>query len=174
MAKAKKITSIEHLDTLAKRLRARLKRTMNALDKLEKQKVRLLKAAKTPMVKTVAFEPMFDDAVPVSPPAYPTVDSETTLGTLPPVSVADEADRITMARAGLAGSHDDLGIPAFLRRQGRTDADVAAAEAIKAEQAAVSKAKAAGRIAKMKAKKSGETRKMPLTGKAALDLINNG
>ena len=172
MARAKKITSIEHLDTLAKRLRARLKRTMNALDKLEKQKARLLKAAKAPMVKTVAFEPMFEDAVPVSPPAYPTVDSETTLGALPPLSVADEADRITMARAGLAGSHDDLGIPAFLRRQSKADADVAAE--IKAEQAAVSKAKAAGRIAKMKAKKSGETRKMPLTGKAALALINEG
>jgi len=165
MARAKKITSIEHLDTLAKRLRARLKRTMNALDKLEKQKARLLKAAKAPTVKTVTFEPMFEDAVPVSPPAYPTVDSETTLGALPPVNIA---------RAGLAGSHDDLGIPDFLRRQGRTDADVAAAEAIKVEQAAVAKAKASGRIAKMKAKKSGETRKMPLTGKAALALINEG
>ena len=81
---------------------------------------------------------------------------------------------VNIARAGLAGSHDDLGIPDFLRRQGRTDADVAAAEAIKVEQAAVAKAKASGRIAKMKAKKSGETRKMPLTGKAALALINEG
>ena len=162
----KKITSIEHLDALAKRLRTRLKRTMTALDRLEKQKARLLKAAKTPTVKTVAFEPMFDDAVPVSPPAYPTVDSETTLGALPPVTIADEA----MARAGLAGSHDDLGIPAFLQRK-KLDP---VAEQIMAEQEATKKAKAVGRIAKMKAKKSGETRKMPLTGKAALDLINNG
>jgi predicted nucleic acid-binding Zn-ribbon protein len=168
MARAKKITSIEHLDTLAKRLRARLKRTMTALDKLEKQKARLLKAAKAPTVKTVTFEPMFEDAVPVSPPAYPTVDSETTLGTLPPV---------TVARAGPAGSHDDLGIPEFLRRGQAAQAavdDAIAAEKIRAEQAATKKAKAQGRIATMKAKKSGETRKMPLTGKAALDLINNG
>jgi hypothetical protein len=131
---------------------------MTALDKLEKQKARLLKAAKAPTVKVVTFEPMFEGAVPVSVPAYPTVDSETTLGTLPPVNVA----------------RDDLGIPDFLRRQGRTDADIAAADAIKAEQAAVAKAKAAGRFAKIKAKKSGETRKMPLTGKAALALINEG
>jgi len=171
MARAKKITSIEHLDSLAKRLRTRLKRTMTALDKLEKQKARLLKAAKAPTVKTVTFEPMFDDAVPVSVPAYPTVDSETTLGALPPVNIA---------RGGLAGSHDDLGIPDFLKRSnelerlGQKLADQSVADRIKAEQAATKKAKAAGRIAKMKAKKSGETRKMPLTGKAALALINEG
>lgn len=34
--------------------------------------------------------------------------------------------------------------------------------------------KAAGRIAKMKAKKAGDTTKMPLSGKAALDMIDNG
>lgn len=167
-----KKTTLDRVEVLIKRNETRLKRTMTALDKLKKQRARLLKTA---TVKTVVFEPHIEVieptpvhrvariAVPVSVPAYPTVDSETTLGTLPPVNVA---------RAGLAGSHDDLGIPDFLRRQ--TDADVAAANAIKAEQAAVAKAKAQGRIAKMKAKKSGETRKMPLTGKAALALINEG
>jgi hypothetical protein len=160
MARAKKITSIEHLDTLAKRLRTRLKRTMNALDKLEKQRARLLK----PTMKTVVFEPSIE----VLPPE-PKVVHHPRIEVIEPTH---EADRIAMARGGLAGSHDDLGIPAFLRRQSKADADVAAE--IKAEQAAVSKAKAAGRIAKMKAKKSGETRKMPLTGKAALALINEG
>jgi hypothetical protein len=67
------------------------------------------------------------------------------------------------------GDGSNLDIPDFLRRQSSPEA-----EQIKAEQAAVKKAKAAGRIAKMKAKKSGETRKMPVSGKAALDLIRNG
>jgi hypothetical protein len=156
---AKKPT-LDRVEILIARNETRLKRTMTALDKLKKQRARLLKTA----VKTVAFEPdnlagfhpeqskaerVKRGAVPVSVPAHPT-------GTLPPVNVA----------------RDDLGIPDFLRRQ--TDADVAAAEAIKAEQAATKKAKAQGRIATMKAKKSGETRKMPLTGKAALALINEG
>jgi hypothetical protein len=48
------------------------------------------------------------------------------------------------------------------------------ADQIREEQATTKKAKAQGRIAKMKAKKSGDTRKMPLSGKAALDLIRNG
>jgi hypothetical protein len=64
---------------------------------------------------------------------------------------------------------DDLGIPSFLRRN--PDPVV---EAIKAEQAETKKLKAKGRIEKMKAKKRGDLKKMPLSGKAALDLINNG
>jgi hypothetical protein len=62
---------------------------------------------------------------------------------------------------------DDLGIPDFLRRS-KPDP---VAEQIKQEQAETKKIKAAGRIAKMKAKKSGETKKMPLTGKAAIAAI---
>jgi hypothetical protein len=58
-----------------------------------------------------------------------------------------------------------------LRRQPKLDP---VAEQIAAEQAETKKKKAQGRIAKMKAKKSGETRKMPLTGKAALEAIRNG
>jgi hypothetical protein len=64
----------------------------------------------------------------------------------------------------------DTGIPTFLQRK---KLDSVAAEIV-AEQAETKKKKAQGRIAKMKAKKSGETRKMPLTGKAALDAIRNG
>lgn len=62
----------------------------------------------------------------------------------------------------------DTGIPAFLQRK----LDPVAAE-IKQEQEATKKKKAAGRIAKMKAKQSGETRRMPLTGRAALEAIRN-
>jgi hypothetical protein len=50
-------------------------------------------------------------------------------------------------------------------------ADEAAKAQIIAEQEGAKKQKAAARIAKMKAKQSGEASKMPLTGKAALAAI---
>jgi hypothetical protein len=61
----------------------------------------------------------------------------------------------------------DTSIPPFLQRN-KVDP---VADQIRQEQADLKKKKAAGRIAKMKAKQSGETRKMPLTGKAALAAI---
>jgi hypothetical protein len=64
----------------------------------------------------------------------------------------------------------DTAIPDFLKA-GQGDP---VAEQIRAEQAEIKRRKSAGRIAKMKAKQSGETRKMPLTGRAALDAIRNG
>ena len=66
-------------------------------------------------------------------------------------------------------------IPAFLRREPKpikTDADRRAE--IEAENAARKTAKARGRIAKLKAKQAGETRKMPLTGRDALKRIREG
>lgn len=63
----------------------------------------------------------------------------------------------------------DTSIPAFLQRK-KPDP---VAEQIAAEQKDLKRRKAQGRIATMKAKKSGETRKMPLTGKAALAAIRN-
>ena len=47
------------------------------------------------------------------------------------------------------------------------------AEQIKAEQEATKKQKARGRIEKMKAKQRGDLKKMPLSGKAALEHIRN-
>lgn len=61
----------------------------------------------------------------------------------------------------------DTGIPTFLQRK-KLDP---VAEQIKAEQEATKKAKARGRIERMKAKRSGDLKKMPLTGKAALAAI---
>lgn len=61
---------------------------------------------------------------------------------------------------------DRLEIPGFLRRQ----PDPATAQLV-AEQEETKRLKARGRIATLKAKKSGETRRMPLTGKAALAAI---
>jgi hypothetical protein len=63
---------------------------------------------------------------------------------------------------------DDLAIPSFLQRK---KLDPVAAE-IKAEQEATKKAKAKGRIEKMKAKQRGDLKKMPLSGKAALAAIH--
>ena len=66
----------------------------------------------------------------------------------------------------IAAPEIDTSIPAFLRRKPDP-----VAEQIAAEQKDLKRRKAQGRIATMKAKKSGETRKMPLTGKAALAAI---
>jgi hypothetical protein len=60
----------------------------------------------------------------------------------------------------------ELPIPDFLQR------DRKVAEELKAEIDEQKKLKARGRIAKMKAKQAGDTRKMPLQGKAALAFIN--
>jgi hypothetical protein len=67
----------------------------------------------------------------------------------------------------------DLSVPDFLRR---TPADAkakddAARAAIAAEQTERKRAKASGRIAKLKAKQGGDLDRMPLTGKAALARI---
>jgi hypothetical protein len=127
---------------------------MNMIDKLEKQRKRL--------------------AVRVSVPAHPTVDSETTLGAVPPAKAVrhprlrlDPTEQELLdGLEKLAPKEIDTSIPSFLRRSPDP-----AAEAIRAEQAEARRLKATGRIAKLKAQKSGETRKMPLTGKAALAAI---
>lgn len=67
----------------------------------------------------------------------------------------------------------DTSIPAFLRRPIPSAADATAAAEIRAEQSAAKKAKAHGRAAKRAADKSGERRRMPLTGRAALDAIRD-
>lgn len=70
---------------------------------------------------------------------------------------------------------DQLEIPDFLRRAGNigkmTPADLAAMAAIDAEQKERKRTKSTNRIATMKAKQSGETRRMPLEGRAALAAI---
>lgn len=70
---------------------------------------------------------------------------------------------------------EDEPIPAFLKRAPapkKTDAELGAE--LKAAIEEKRKAKARGRIAKMKAKQAGDLKKMPLTGRAALEAIRNG
>ena len=157
---AKKKRDLDHVERLIAKNKTKLKLTMTNLAKLEKEAKRLARAkmiaalAAEPEVKFVADPPT--GSFIADPPHGPVT-------VVPPVK----------AHAAITPPPRDvdLDIPTFLRRSAK---DAAVADQIKAEQASVKKAKAAGRIAKMKAKKSGETRKMPLTGKAALDLINNG
>ena len=80
------------------------------------------------------------------------------------------------AKEKLADNGDvDLEIPDWLWRGERRKAKDAAARAeIEAEQAERKAVKTKARIAKLKATQSGETRRMPLTGRDALKRIREG
>ena len=146
----------EQIDKEITRWKAKLRRALNRLDDLDRMR-KIVNGTIKPRTKARPVT-MIAIAAPEKP--VPAVETDH----LPePAFVKLAADK-------------KEGIPDFLlRTQEEAEAkDAAAREAIKAELAERTKAKAAGRIAKMKAKQSGETRKMPLTGKAALDAIRNG
>jgi len=123
--------TIEHVEASLKRWRTRLNRAVTAINKLERQRKRLL--------------------------AAPTKAK-------PPIKSVPE-----LAAEMVGVKPDDLSIPGFLQRK-KLDP---VAEQIAAEQAETKKLKARGRIEKMKAKRSGDLKKMPLSGKAALAAIDN-
>jgi hypothetical protein len=104
-------------------------------------------------------------AAPAAPPA-----PETT----PPKPYEPGASMAAKIDDALHGD-DQLEIPDFLRRAGNigkmTPADLAAMATIEAEQNERKRVRSRNRIDTMKAKKSGETRRMPLEGKAALAAI---
>jgi hypothetical protein len=184
--------TLEQIDASLTRWKSRLRRAMTAIDKLEKQRKRLAKA--TAVRSRVDREGGWNaerailpeaTAVRVSVPAHPTVDSETTLGTVPPplakqMPFPQQGDGIGLTKPAPVTPADD-DIPAFLRRRSdggleatrQRSIDADAAERIKRDQAEAKRKKAQGRIATMRAKKSGETRKMPLTGRAALAAIRS-
>jgi hypothetical protein len=142
--------TVEQLDADIKRWQTKLKRAVNVIDKLQKQRARLMKAPKIEATKPKPVEKPEPLAV-------------TVLKSLAePVKPAPVAD--------------DLGIPEFLRRgqAAQNAVDEVIADQLRAEQEDVRKRKAQGRIEKMKAKKRGDLKKMPLSGKAALDAIRNG
>jgi hypothetical protein len=142
------LNKMEQNAAATKRWRTRLKRAMTMLDKLEKQRKRLERAVDLAIAPKGATKPQ------ARPPKAPSL-AETIMRQIaepqPAPSPAPPAD---------------LAIPSFLRREPDP-----VAEQLKAEQAETKRLKARGRIATMKAKQSGETRKMPLTGKAALAAI---
>jgi hypothetical protein len=158
--KAKALTveqQLEAIDAKRKRWVARLTRAVNAINKLDKQRKRIVKKGQ------VAVAPRPRGHVRISDP----------VGTFGPAireSIQDQNVLASIAPPKPEPVADDLGIPTFLQRK---KLDPVAAE-IKAEQEETKRKKAQGRIAKLKAKKSGATKAMPLTGKAALDAIRNG
>jgi len=157
--------TIETIDAALARWKPRLKRAVNAIDKLEKKRRRLVAKATV----SAALDPVLEQlgALTIRPKTERVIVFEG--APIDPVKIVDDpAVKAAKAsvEAALLDQSPDLGIPSFLRR-----APDPVAEEIKAEQAATKKAKAAGRIAKMKAKKAGDLKKMPLTGKAALAAI---
>jgi hypothetical protein len=159
---ARKTQTIEQLDASIKRWKTRLRRAVNTLGVLEKKRNRL--AAKATVAKHL--DPILEQlgALTIRPKAEKTVvfEPDSPPAFLKHVEAADAAD---------------AGIPDFLKRAREEVANEmidTAADILRKEIADTKKAKAAGRIAKMKAKKAGDLKKMPLTGKAALDAIRNG
>lgn len=89
----------------------------------------------------------------------------------PVVAPADVTD-IPVSELPIA---DDLEIPPFLQRVAASKArDQQAGAEIKTAQAEKKKLKSQVRIETMKAKQRGDLKKMPLTGRAALEAIRNG
>jgi hypothetical protein len=157
-------SKLEQNTAALKRWKARFSRAVTMLNKLERQRKRLESKAPKPIVPSVYAKVVIDDTVvkkskPEPKPKaemftpHPMVPAETRVGF---VEVKEKAEI-------------DTSIPSFLKRNPDP-----VAEQIKSEQAETKKLKAKGRIEKMKAKKRGDLKKMPLSGKAALDLIDNG
>lgn len=138
---AKRKQTIEQIETSLARWQTRLKRAMTAIERLQKQRKRMLAKKPKPLAVTLLKQMAAEGAAesaerPTAPPPPPTTQIDTS-------------------------------IPDFLRHS----KDTPEAEAIRAEQADRKRRKNAGRVATMKAKASGETKKMPLTGRAALAAI---
>ena len=159
---------LDHVEASIKRWNSRLRRSVTAIEKLEKRRKRLLHKAAEAAGRPKPVPAPKPAPAPEAAPAPALAASVTTLG--------DSLAFLEQQR--------DAGIPEFLRRgiaaQKAVDEvilsdvmkrDAEAAAAVAAEAAELKKRKTAGRIAKMKAKQSGETRKMPLSGKAALAAI---
>jgi hypothetical protein len=136
--------TVQELDTAIARWNTRLKRAVNTIDKLQKRRKRLVIKAERDLA--------------IAPPGATKPKPKPTPEPMPPHEPEPMPSPVDI----------DTTVPDFLRR------DKDAAEQIRQEQADKARRKATGRIARMKAKQSGETRKMPLTGRAALAAIRQG
>jgi len=156
----RKNETIAHLDASIARWKTRLKRSVTMIDKLEKRRKRLV--AKPPAIPASTLVAAVKGHIKRQTEKVVVFEPET---------VIDRGAELAAVRAP-----QGLDIPEFLRRgqAAQKAADAVVADQIREEQAATKKAKAQGRIAKMKAKKAGDLKKMPLSGKAALDHIDNG
>lgn len=152
------LDKLQRVETSLVRWHRRLSRAANAIKKLDAQRRRLLVKKAEPVKALPAPKP----AAIERPRGHALLSDPKTLGPAIRESIQDQK---LLSPPATAGSED---IPAFLRRSSPVDA---VAQAMLDEQADLKKRKARGRIAKLKATQSGETRKMPLTGKAALAAI---
>jgi hypothetical protein len=173
---AKRTKTIADLDAAEKRWKTRMKRAFTALDRIDQQRRRLAAKTGAPMPTT---KPVIAK---VAPQRHVTMIGIAGPAMLPaPAPEPEVADAVEIVKAV---ADDGFDIPGFLRRARGTPAEQAeaaqrktdreTADAIRAADAERKTAKARGRIATMKAKKAGDTKRMPLTGKAALDMIRNG
>jgi len=165
MAKRK---TVEEIDAAIARWQTKLKRAVNTIDRLRKQRLRADKATlrKTLEAQLKEAKPK-TESIPAST-LVAAVKSHIARGLAAPEKVMVTTEEWpAFEREKQKAAEIDTAIPDFLQR------DKKAAEEIKAGQAEISKRKAAGRIAKMKAKQRGDLKKMPLTGKAALAAIRD-
>jgi len=154
---AKKPRTFESIDADMAKQRTRMKRAIGAIYRLERERKNLARGAR-PRGHIALADPMGTIG-----PAIRESLADLRVTSTPPVTM--------IAVAAPA----DEGIPDFLdRRKAADKADAEAKAKIEADNAERKKAKALGRIATMKAKKSGDTKRMPLSGRAALDMIKNG
>jgi hypothetical protein len=174
---AKRTKTIADLEADEKRWKTRMKRAFTALDRIDGQKRRLLAKIGAPPPKT---KPMIAvqrhvTMIGIAAPDRPAPDPvpEPVIAPAAPAVAADDGFDIPGFLRRARGTPADQA-EAAQRKAEREDNDRKTADAIRAEQEATKKLKARGRIEKMKAKKAGDTKRMPLTGKAALDMIRNG
>lgn len=157
--------TLDQIERSLERLRSRLYRTVNKINKLEKAQKRLKQKQAEADFCHCAAEPKPHKPHRAQPRYEP--------ATLPQAiennrTIAETKSGMSVIQSAL----DDLTIPAALKRTNAKD------EAVKAEiltqQEAAKKIKTQARISKLKAAKAGDTKRMPLQGKAALAKIREG
>ena len=156
---------IEHNADAIRRWEGKVKRAINALARLTRERTRLQRLAAQQPATPPAKPGMLDQLV-AAATALPATAPPTPVETPAPAS-AWKPGELEAAVAVALGDHP-LDPPAFLRRSQK---DQAAIEAAKAERVERGKRKRQGQEATRKARRAGETRRMPLTGKAALAAI---
>ena len=165
------LDKLQRVEASLVRWHRRLSRAANAIKKLDAQRRRLLVKKMEPVKALPAPKP----AAVERPRGHALLSDPKTLGPAIRESIQDQVKPKVSDVTDIPVTElpipdvleEDGGIPSFLRRKPLD----ATAKTILAEQAEHKRLKAKGRKAKEKARLSGKTRKMPLTGKAALAAI---
>lgn len=165
------LEKLQRVEASLVRWHRRLSRAANAIRKLDAQRRRLLVKKAEPVKALSAPKPLAIER----PRGHALLSDPKTLGPAIQESIQDQKPKVSdvtdISWSEMTGADlRDGDIPGFLRRKPLD----AVAQALVDEQVDLKKRKARGRIAKLKATQAGETRKMPLTGKAALAHIRAG